>query len=126
MKCEECGKKLTKRWLEKTDGEELCRDCYTQQTNCDECGKKIAVKASVTIKGKTHCRECMLKDEEPIQVTLVRSSWAPWGEHPVIPIGDLLYRELSGKKSRRKPSTPMLIGLELEPELPLCPAGGIK
>jgi hypothetical protein len=55
---------------------------------------------SVTIKGKTFCRECMLKDEEPIEVVLVRSSWAPWGEQPVIPVNDLLHSELRGRDNR--------------------------
>ena len=76
---------------------------------CDECGEVLPAKMTVTIKRKTLCRTCMLKDEEPIRVTLVRSNWAPWGEEAVTPLGDLLYNELSGKKTRRKIEAPMVV-----------------
>jgi hypothetical protein len=103
--CEGCGKTLTVKWLEKTDGEPLCRDCYSPQVVCDDCGEKLARNKTVTCgvldgKKKTLCRKCMLKGERPIEVMLVRSNWAPWDEHEVIPLGDLLYPECV-RRSRR-------------------------
>lgn len=73
-----------------------------KMTQCDDCCEKLPVKMTVRTGGKTLCRVCMLKDEEPIQVILVRSSWAPWGDEPVVPVGDLLYPELSGRMSRSR------------------------
>jgi len=100
-KCEQCGKALRKPWLEKTGGELLCRDCFNGSTSCDDCGKTLPCRQTVTLKQHTMCRECMLKDELPVEVTLVRSNWAPWSEQEVIPVGDLLYPDLTGRKSRR-------------------------
>jgi len=108
-KCRQCGKKLSKPWLEKTDGVTLCRDCFNGSTTCDGCKQMLPRRSTVTIKSETLCRDCMLRDELPIEVTLVRSSWTPWGDLPVIPVGDLLYNKLSGKKQRLKLRTAVLV-----------------
>lgn len=72
-----------------------------KKAECAECRTTLAKKQLVPFKGKLLCRNCLFKDEEPIQVVLVRSSWAPWGEEPVIPIGDLLYPQLLTKRAAK-------------------------
>lgn len=101
-KCELCGTNLKPKWLVKTGGERLCRDCYNDTTRCHDCGEQLPRKDTITIKGHTQCRTCMLKDELPIEVVFLRSSHgAAWAEEEVIAIGDLLYRDLSDRRSRR-------------------------
>jgi hypothetical protein len=98
--------------LERNGGVRLCRDCKRTTVKCGGCGEVYYRKHTVTcgaLHGDTQtlCRSCMLADEEPIEVTLVRSSWAPWGEQPVIPVGDLLYPELAHRRIRE----PQLVAL---------------
>lgn len=66
---------------------------------CDECGFSLPERDSVVslklLRGHrvVLCGECMRRDEVPPEVVLARSSWTPWNEEPVIPIGDLMYTE---------------------------------
>jgi hypothetical protein len=72
-----------------------------KKAECAECGTTLAKKQLVPFKGKLLCRNCLFKDEDPIQVVLVRSNWAPWGEEPVIPIGDLLCPQLPALRAEK-------------------------
>jgi hypothetical protein len=78
------------------------KDEYLMVT-CTECGTVLreahAVVSRQLLRGHpcVLCGPCSNRDEEPPQVQLVYSNWAPWGEQPVIPIGDLLTAETHGR-----------------------------
>lgn len=86
------GKKRTK----------VDEDVYKMVT-CTECGTTLreahAVVSHQLLRGHPCilCGPCSNRDEIPPQVQLVYSNWAPWGEQPVIPIGDLLTSETRGR-----------------------------
>lgn len=79
-----------------------------KMTTCTECGAVLreahAVVSRQLLRGHpcVLCGDCAMKDEEPPQVQLVYSNWAPWGEQPVIPIGDLLTSETRGRFMERR------------------------
>jgi len=70
---------------------------------CTECGAKLRKMDAIVSRklARGHrvilCGDCGRRDEEPPQVQLVYSNWAPWNEQPVIPVGDLLCKELKGR-----------------------------
>jgi hypothetical protein len=103
-------------WLVKNDGLHLCRDCTRTTVQCDGCGEVFYRKHTVTCgalhgSAQTLCRACMLRDEQPIEVMLVRSNWAPWAEQEVVPVGDLLCAELAHRRDRKQPKPVAALGV---------------
>jgi hypothetical protein len=65
---------------------------------CGKCGASVKrAEADRKMHGGFTCRSCLIGDEQPIQITLVRSSWIAFEEcGSGISYGETLSKEMHG------------------------------